>query len=516
MVDLIRFGQAAGEASGSAEIRSAPPWVAMPSRRNHGLRGGDALRVAPHRGMAGTATSSLWFEQAMAHEAGSAQVEAELPASTDVAVVGGGFTGLWTALALKRRRPGAEVLLLEADLCGSGASGRNGGFILTSWSKFSSLRTACGEADAIAYARAIEAGVGAIARFCDEHEIDALLRGEGWLWAATNDAQMDSWQETVEQLDAAGAQPFELVGADAVRALTGSPVHRGGIVDPAAAVVQPALLARGLRRAAVAAGVVVCERTPVHAIEATVSPTLITGRGRVRAERVVLATGAWAAAIPEVRRALVVIASDIVATEPIPERLGELGWRHGLAISDSRRLVNYYRQSEDGRIVFGKGGGGIALHGQVGPRFLGASPRGADLTGQFHYVFPMLADVPATRSWRGPVDYSINGLPFFAELSARPGLIVGAGFSGSGVGPAYTAGDVLAAMALGEDDHAGPEGLCRLPRGAMPPEPLRFAGGAVVRAAVARKEADEDAGRRSGRAIRALAALDPTSFVDRG
>ncbi|MDQ6732035.1 MAG: FAD-binding oxidoreductase [Actinomycetota bacterium] len=488
----------------------------MVSRRVHGLRGGDALRVAPHGGITGTATSSLWFEQAMAHESGSAQAEAELPASADVAVVGGGFTGLWTALALKRRRPSAEVVLLEADLCGSGASGRNGGFILTSWSKFSSLRTACGEADAIAYGRAVQDGVGAIARFCADHEIDALLRGEGWLWAATNDAQMDSWQKTVEQLDAAGARPFELVGAEAVQALTGSPVHRGGVVDPAAAVVQPALLARGLRRAAIAAGVIVCERTPVQTIEATVSPMLITARGRLRAERIVLATGAWAAAIPEVRRALVVIASDIVATEPIPDRLKELGWRRGLAISDSRRLVNYYRQSEDGRVVFGKGGGGVALHGQIRPGFLGASARARDITGQFHYVFPMLADVPAPRSWRGPVDYSINGLPFFAELPGRSGLIVGAGFSGSGVGPAYTAGDILAAIALGEDDHPGPEGLCRLPGGAMPPEPLRFAGGVAVRAAVARKEADEDGGRRAGRVTRALAALDPTSFVDRG
>ena len=460
--------------------------------------------------------SSLWFEQAMAHEAGDSEPEFELPATADIAVVGGGFTGLWTALALKRRRPGASVVLLEADLCGSGASGRNGGFILTSWSKFPSLRKACGESDAIAYGRAVQDGVGAITQLLRRTRDRRRLHTEGWLWAATNDAQMDAWQETVEQLDAAGARPFEFVGADAVQALTGSSVHRGGLLDPAAAIVQPALLARGLRRAAISAGVVVCERTPVRTIEATASPTLTTARGRLRAERVVLATGAWAAAIPEVRRALVVVASDIVVTEPIPDRLNRLGWRHGLAVSDSRRLVNYYRQSEDGRIVFGKGGGGVALRGQIGPAFLGASPRAADITGQFHYVFPMLADVPALRSWRGPVDYSINGLPFFAELASRPGLIVGAGFSGSGVGPAYTAGDVLAALALGEDDHSGPEGLCRLPRGAMPPEPLRFVGGTAVRAAVARKEADEDGGRRTARMTRALAALDPTSFVDRG
>ncbi len=452
----------------------------------------------------------------MAHEAGGAEPEVPVPATADVAVVGGGFTGLWTALELKRRRPGADIVLLEADLCGSGASGRNGGFVLTSWSKFSSLRKACGEADAVAYGRAIEAGVEAIGRFCEEHGIDALRRHDGWLWAATNDAQHEAWHETVSDLDAAGVRPFTLLDPAAVRELTGSSVHRGGVLDPAAFVIQPALLARGLRQAAIAAGVTVCERAPVQEIISGAPARLVTAGGRLTTERVVLATGAWAAAIPEVRRGLVVIASDIVATEPIPERLRELAWSRGLAISDSRRLVNYYRQSEDGRVVFGKGGGGVALRGRIGPGFLGASPRAADVAGQLHYVFPMLADVPAARSWRGPVDYSINGLPFFTELPGRPGVIVGAGFSGSGVGPAYTAGRILAALALGEDDHPGPKGLCRLPGGAMPPEPFRYSGGLAVRSAVARKEADEDGGRRSGRITRSLAALDPTSFVDRG
>ena len=154
------------------------------------------------------------------------------------------------------------------------------------------------------------------------------------------------------------------------------------------------------------------------------------------------------------------------------------------------------------------------MHGHVGPRFLHQSPRAEEVSEQFHYVYPELADVPARRSWRGPVDYSLSGLPFFTALSGEPAVLVGAGFSGSGVGPSFVAGQILGAMALGEHDHPGPEGLCGIPGGAMPPEPFRFAGGALVRRAVARKESEADQGRTAGRLTRAVAALDPTSFVD--
>ncbi len=480
------------------------------------------LRFPPRRILPSGASTSLWFEQALAGESerrrrpGVDSGREPVPAHADVCIIGGGFTGLWTALEIKRRRPGSEVVVLEADLCGSGASGRNGGFVLTSWSKFTSLRKACGESDAVEYGRAVQAGVAAIGAFCHAHGIEAQFRNDGWLWAATNDAQMNSWQEALELLDAAGVSPFEALDPETVQAITGSDVHRGGVLDPAAAVVQPAILARGLQAAALAAGVTVCEHTPVLSLEGGSRPTVATSRGILRAERVVVALGAWAAAIAEVRRALVVIASDIVATEPIPDRLAAIGWRPGLAISDSRRLVNYYRQSEDGRVVFGKGGGGVAPGGRIGPSFLHESPRAQEVSGQFHCLYPMLADVPAPRSWRGPVDYSLTGLPFFAALSGEPAILVGAGFSGSGVGPSFVAGQILGAMALDEDDHPGPEGLCRVPGGAMPPEPFRAVGAAVVRAAVSRKESQSDRGRAAGRLTQAVAALDPTSFVDAG
>src|SRR5450759_2143339 len=168
------------------------------------------LRIPPRRILPSSTSASLWFEQALAGESekqsgpGVGPGLEPVPGHADVCIIGGGFTGLWAALEIKRRRPSAEVVVLEADLCGSGASGRNGGFVLTSWSKFTSLRKACGEPDAVAYGRAVQAGVAAIGDFCRADAIGARFRNGGWLWAATNDAQMNAWQEALERLDAAG------------------------------------------------------------------------------------------------------------------------------------------------------------------------------------------------------------------------------------------------------------------------------------------------------------------------
>jgi glycine/D-amino acid oxidase-like deaminating enzyme len=236
----------------------------------------------------------------------------------------------------------------------------------------------------------------------------------------------------------------------------------------------------------------------------------------VRADHVVLAISTWAAELPAVRRSLVVVASDVVATDPVPQRLAALGLEPGISISDSRRLVNYYRTTQDGRFVFGKGGGGLARGARVGAAFDSAPALADEARRQFHRLYPTLWDVPAPHHWRGAVDYSLTGLPFVGPLPGRPQVLLAAGFSGNGVGPSYLAGSALANLALGRQEDDVPEALRRPPTGGLPPEPARFVGGSLVRAAVARKEAAEDLGRPPGRIARALAALDPTSFVDRG
>jgi putative aminophosphonate oxidoreductase len=456
---------------------------------------------------------SLWLQEALDGEEEAPSLMGHHRA--DVCIVGGGYTGLWTALRLKEHEPSLDIVLLEADVCGGGPSGRNGGFVMSWWNKFLTLQKLCGAEEALRLARASREGVSEIGSFCESNGIDAHYRRDGWLWAATSEAQIGSWDEVVAACEEAGEEPFVRLDPAEVARRAGSPTHLAGIFEPVAATVQPALLARGLRRIALERGVRVFERTPMIRLERGRPPRARTAGGAVSAERVVLATNAWLAQIRELERAVFVIASDMVATPPIPDRLAEIGLTDGLAISDSRLLVNYYRTTLDGRIAFGQGGGVHARGGRIGAVFHGAAPpaRAAHVAASFHALYPALAGVPTPVSWTGPIDRSKTGLPFFGRLDGRPDVVVGGGYSGNGVGPSYVGGRILASLALGLDDEwaAAADGL--RPQKTFPPEPIRYVGAHVVRRAVVRKEAAEDRGESADPLTLRLVALAPAGLV---
>ena len=423
---------------------------------------------------------------------------------------------MWTAVSIKRSAPSATVLLLEAGSCGDGASGRNGGFVMTAWSKFGTLEKHCGRQDALHYARSTEQAVLDIGAFCRARELDAQFHQGGWLWAATNRSQIDAWRFTIDKLADAGEKPFRLLDGDEVAERSGSPTHLAGVFEASPAIVHPGLLVRGLVEFARELDVEVVERCAVRELRSRPTSVVSTERGDVRADRVALTMGAWATAVPEVRRSVVVVASDVIATDPIPDRLESVGWAPDLAISDSRRLVNYYRTTDDGRVVFGKGGGDLAFGARLGSSF-DRSPKNAErVRAQFQRIYPMLSDVSIYRHWRGAVDYSTTGLPFIGPLPEHPEVLVAVGFSGNGLGASYVAGCALAQMALEQDVERVPESLRRPLGTRMPPEPVRYAAGRIVRESVRRKEDAEDLGYIPNRLVRAVASLDPTSFTDRG
>jgi putative aminophosphonate oxidoreductase len=456
---------------------------------------------------------SLWLEEALAEETAHAPL-LEGEQTADVCIVGGGYTGLWTALHLKEADPSLDVLLIEKDVCGGGASGRNGGFILSWWAKYLSLRKICGEAEALRLARASADAVTAIGAFCDLNGIDSHYRHDGWLWAATSGPQVGAWNETRDTVSKTDPDVFENWNPEQVATRSGSPMHLAGIFEPNAASVQPARLARGLRRVALERGVRIYEGTPLERLVTSSPATLVTPRGSVRAKRVVLAMNAWAIRFSEIRKAMIVVTSDIVATAPVPERLRKMGWDDGMTISDGRALVQYYRNTLDGRLVFGKGGmtGRLPFGGRVGAKVEGAARHPDTVARWLRRTYPELADVPIASTWTGPIDREKNGLPIVSCLGGREDIVYAVGFSGNGVGPTFVVARMLASLALERRDEWSECPLVRKPRRHFPPEPIRYIGGQLVGAAIAAKDRAEDKGHAPGLVTRLLSSFAPAGL----
>lgn len=456
---------------------------------------------------------SLWLDEALAREPGT---EAAEPLGgglrADVCVIGGGYTGLWAALRLKELEPSLEVVVLEADICGGGASGRNGGFALSWWAKLRTLLKLCGEEEGLRLAREAEAAVAEIGRFCERHGIDADYRAGGWLWAATAPPQVGAWEATVRACEERGIDAFVRLTPEDVAARAGSPAHLAGVWERSAATVQPALLARGLRRVAIAQGVRVYERSPVHRLDTGSPPVARTPHGAVVADAVVLAINAWAASLPELRRAILPMSSDMVATAPAPERLAAMGWTGGECVSDARMMVQYYRTTRDGRVAFGRGGEAHGYLGRVTATLEALDARGRRTAQALRRAYPRLADVPITHQWTGAIDRSEDNTPFFGRLRANQRVVYGAGYSGNGVAPSLIGGKVLASAALGRRDEWTETPLNHGPRSLFPPDPARYFGGIAVREAVRRKEVAEDAGREVGGLVRAIVGLAPSGM----
>jgi len=439
---------------------------------------------------------SWWLD-----EAGDVDVAAPLlgEVACDVVVVGGGYTGLWTARGVAAA--GASVVVVEADVCGHGPSGRNGGFCEDLWLSLPSLRARFGDAAALALCRASEASVDAIDAFCVSSGVDAWFCRAGQLVVSAAPAQDGVGEDAVRAAASLGVgSKVVALDASAVRARFGSPVARGGVFLPTGASVQPARLALGLR-AAVREVASVYERTPARRV--LVRPDgveVVTPTGRVRAPHAVLAAGGALAGLGPLRGSLAVGSSHIVLTEPVPDVLEELGWTGGETVTDGRALLHYTRTTPDGRIAFGWAGGRPAFGRRLG-RHVEVDAGVARVTREhLERFFPPLRGRAVTHAWGGPIDIAPAHLPFVRSLGGGR-VWCAAGYTGNGVGPSHLAGRVLAALALDHRDdltrlpivepRPGGNGLPR-----VPPEPIRFLGATLTTEAIKRKEAAEERGDR--------------------
>lgn len=425
----------------------------------------------------------------------------------DAIVVGGGFTGLWTAYHLKQAEPDLRVGLIESHRIGHGPSGRNGGFVDAMWVSFASLVARYGERPALDLARAAERSVGQVGEFCEEHGVDAWYRRSGYLNVSTAAAQDRSWEQNLEAIQKAGITegPRELSPAG-VQEICTSPAFRGGVHYGAAATVQPARLAFGIRAANEELGVELFEDSPVVRIEDSGGVVKVfTQSGRASAKKVVLANGpALAGQGSPLRQNVTLASSHIVITEPVPDVIEELGWTGGEAISDCRALLTYFRTTPDGRIALGWGGGRIV----AGARRFGRAELDAEVISgvieSLRRYFPMLADRRLEYAWGGPIDASASHLPHVVSLPSGRAFAA-FGYTGNGVGPSQMVGRSLASLVLDRRDEYGNlpfvEPAAALTK--VPPEPFRWLGGTVIREAIGRKEAAELEGR----------AVDPVSSL---
>jgi glycine/D-amino acid oxidase-like deaminating enzyme len=411
-------------------------------------------------------TRPWWQEEAPPDDPAPALVGA---VDAEVAIVGGGFTGLWTALELLRRNPSARVVLLEAARCGDGASGRNGGFLHGLWASLPRLVELLGADAAVALATDATGVYDAVRALGD----DVWLRDSGLLAVSTGPAHDALLERAVATAELVGA-PQEAVLVSADELSVRSPRFRGAVFYRDGATVHPARLVRALRRAVLAAGGVVHERSPVVGVDCGF---VRCERGSVRAQEIVLATNAAAARWPA-SRSVAVFRSAIVLTEPVADLHERVGWEHGEAISDERTYLNYFRPTEDGRVLMGSASGDL--------------PRAeAALRG----FFPALADVRIAARWEGAIDVSSDRLP---HVSTVPGTRIhyALGYTGNGVGPSWLVGRTLASLALGEEV-SSPLVTRHVP--ALPPEPLRSIGARLVRHALLAVDDAEESARRPPR-----------------
>ncbi len=454
------------------------------------------------------AIGSWWLEEALADPAfaGPEAPALETETAADVAIMGGGYAGMWTAWFLTERAPGIDVVLLEQGVCGGGPSGRNGGFCNALWEEADLLLDVLGEEGARRTAHLAERSVEAIGAWCDAEGVDAWFTPAGHLGVSTSPVQDGAWRATLEATMRLGSDWLVELPPTQVRERCDAPVFRGGILAPRAATVQPARLARGLRRRLIERGVRIFEGTPVRRFRGGSRVEVETPGGIVRAGVGVFALGAYAAGFPRFRRTILPRGSYLLLTVPIPERLQSIRWTGGEGLYDFRTALHYVRTTVDGRIAFGSASSRAGLGTGLGPRLRYDAVSVRRLMAGFRRWFPSLEGVRFECAWGGPIDVTGLHLPFFGTLEPG-GIHYGLGFTGGGVGPCHLAGRILSGLALGVEDEATTLPFVGLRPRPFPPEPLRSPGAMLVHEAIVRTDQAQDRGRRPNPIVHALARL---------
>jgi glycine/D-amino acid oxidase-like deaminating enzyme len=422
----------------------------------------------------------------------------------DVAVVGAGYTGLWTAYYLARADPSLRIVVLEREVAGFGASGRNGGWCSALFpASVGWLARRYGRDGAVAQHRAMHECVDEVGRVAATEGIDCHFSKGGTISAARTPLQLARAEDLVAEARGwgFGADDVALLDAAEARARLSATNVLGATFTPHCAAIHPARLVRGLASAVERRGVTVHERTPVTRIDPGV---VTTPHGRVRAEVVVRATEGFTAELPGLRRALAPVYSLMVATEPLPADVWDrVGLRDRETFNDHRHLIIYGQRTVDGRLAFG--GRGAPYH--FGSRIRPEHDREPDVFAALRRVLvdllPAVGDAAITHSWGGPLGIARDWCPSVG-LDRATGLAWAGGYVGDGVSTTNLAGRTLADLVLRREtdlvrlpwvDHRSPR---------WEPEPLRWLGVSASLAVMTGADGEEE---RTGRPSRRAALM---------
>ncbi|HET6151636.1 MAG TPA: FAD-binding oxidoreductase [Marmoricola sp.] len=460
---------------------------------------------------------SLWMEQAVDSPDDVARRPTLQGTQTaDVCIVGGGFTGLWTALRLLEAEPSMKVVIVEADLCGSGASGRNNGGVGHLWTALPKLVDRLGPADGLRLVHQNLKATDDIKAAVETYGIECELHRRASAWCATAPDQVGVWRPVLELAERLGVPaPYVEISEDETRQLFGKgPYYAAAIQQDQAWRIQPAKLARGLLAAVEGLGCIVHERSPVLTIEGRDHDVVVsTASGSVQADHVVMAANAWMAHLPEFKPSIMVVTSGIVATDPIPELLEKRGLAGRPGGFNAGIRINAGGLTQEGRVQVGGAGHSLGFRGRVPLSFDRHQGDLRTIELDYRYLYPELDDVAITHSWSGAIDRSEAGLPRFGHLAADDRVHYAIGYTGHGVTATSEAGHILTSAILGRDDEWGDLRALynRTHTRGFPPEPVRSAAAVFIGASLGRAEQRVRDGKRPWALDRRLSRLATAS-----
>lgn len=393
--------------------------------------------------------------------------------SVDVAVIGGGFTGVMAAYELKKSDPGMEVALVEAKTVGYGASGRNGSFAMTVVGLgFGVMAMLRGKDYLRRGHHYMMSAVDGLEDLIRRENLDADMIRSGFLRTATTPGYVKRIHHDVDLMNELGFDDIYWISREEVRARVDSEAYLGAMWEPRMLLINPAKLVRSERNLAAQYGVRIYENTPVITLTTKPKFKLTTPNGTITAEKVVFATNAYSHLIPQLKRKQIPAFTYMIATEPLSDaQLSGIGWQGKEGIEDARNLVHYYRLTPDNRIVLGGGPVGLTW----GNSLNGDSDADAwnHLEEHLRFLFPSLSGLNITHRWGGPFSVTVNLSPALGYIGDQR-AVYSLGCIGHGVSMSHRNAQAIRDLIMERDSELLECPFINPTVLPWPPEPLRM------------------------------------------